>query len=105
MPSTHEMGQGEATLSMAAGRVAEARSDFDRLDRELVQHLESARSRWSGRGATAFMALGLAWSERQRTIIAALDGFEAALRSTETDNTTTDDTQSAAFTRSRQRLG
>jgi hypothetical protein len=42
---------------------------------------------------------------KQGTITGALDGFEAALRSTETDNTTTDETQSAVFTRNRQRLG
>ncbi len=102
---SNEMGQGRATLSVAAGRVAEARSDFDRLDHELVQHLDTARARWSGEGATAFTSLGLAWSEKQRTITRALDGFEAALRSTEADNTTTDEAQSAAFARSRQRLG
>ena len=101
----NEMGQGQATLSVAAGRVADARSDFDRLDHELVQHLDAARARWTGQGAAAFQALGLAWAERQRTITGALDGFAASLRSTETDNTTTDETQSAAFTRSRQRLG
>jgi WXG100 family type VII secretion target len=105
MSSTNEMGQGRATLSAAAGRVADARRDFDGLDHELVQHLDTARARWSGQGAAAFTALGRAWSERQRTITQALDGFEASLRSTERDNTTTDEAQSAAFTRSRQRLG
>ena len=105
MSSTNEMGQGRATLSVAAGRVADARHDFDRLDHELVQHLDAARAAWSGQGGSAFTSLGHAWSEKQRTITAALDGFEASLRSTETDNTTTDEAQSAAFTRSRQRLG
>ena len=105
MTSTNEMGQGRATLSLAAGRVADARHDFDRLDRELVQHLDVARATWSGQGGTAFVSLGHAWAEKQRAITGALDGFEAALRATETDNTTTDEAQSAVFTRNRQRLG
>lgn len=105
MSSTNEMGQGQGALSAAAGRVAEARADFDHLDHELVQHLDAARARWSGQGGTAFHALCLAWSERQRTIVGALDELEASLRATEQDNTRTDETQSAAFVRSQQRLG
>ncbi len=105
MTSTNEMGQGRATLSLAAGRVADARHDFDRLNRELVQHLDAARATWSGQGGTTFTALGHAWAEKQGAITGALDGFEAALRSTETDNLTTDEAQSAAFTRNLQRLG
>ena len=57
------------------------------------------------RAARRSHALGLAWAEKQRTITGALDGFEASLRATETDNTSTDETQSAAFVRSQQRLG
>ena len=105
MSPTNEMGQGQGALSAAAGRVADARHDFDRLDHELVQHLDAARTRWSGRGGTAFQALGMAWSEKQRTITGALDDLAASLRATETDNVRTDETQSAAFLRARQRLG
>jgi WXG100 family type VII secretion target len=105
MSPTNEMGQGQGALSTAAGRVADARHDFDRLDRELVQHLDAARARWSGQGGTAFQALGLAWSEKQRTITGALDAFESSLRTTEHDNLHTDETQSAAFMRAQQRLG
>ncbi len=105
MSSANEMGQGRATLSMAAGRVADARHDFDSLDHELVQHLDAARAMWSGQGSTAFTALGRAWAEKQQVIVGALDGFEAALRATETDNTSTDEAQSAVFVRHQQRLG
>lgn len=104
MSSAHVMGQGSGALSTAAGMVADARHDLDRLTGELGHHLDAARSQWSGQGGAAFTALGLAWSERQRAIVAALDGFAAALRSTEHDYTTTDDTQAAAFGRARQRL-
>jgi ESAT-6 family protein len=103
--SAPEMGQGQGTLSAAAGIVADAQHDFDRLDNELVQHIDAARAAWSGQGGSAFRALGEAWSAKQRTIVGALNRFEASLRSTEKDNTATDDVQSAAFTRNQQRLG
>ena len=105
MSMTNQMGQGRGTLSAGAARVEEARSDFDRLDQELLRHLETARSAWSGEGGTAFTALGQAWSERQRTITGALEAFATSLRATESDNTGTDAAQSAMFTRNRQRLG
>jgi uncharacterized protein YukE len=105
MSSAPEMGQGRGTLSLAAGMVTHARGDFDRLDGELVQHIEAAQATWAGQGGSAFTALGRAWAEKQRTIVSALDHFEASLRATEKDNLTTDDTQSAALTRQQQRLG
>lgn len=105
MTSAPLMGQGAGALSAAAGLVAGARQDLDRLDRELVAHLDEALAAWSGRGGSAFHALGCAWSERQRTIVSALDRFEASLRSTETDNVHTDEVQSAAFARHQGRLG
>jgi uncharacterized protein YukE len=85
--------------------VADARADFERYNNEVVERIDSARATWVGRGGTAFNALGHAWSEKQRTITNALEGFESALRATERDNTTTDDVQSSAFTRNQQRLG
>lgn len=105
MSSAHLMGQGTGALSSAAALVADARHDLDRLTDELGCHLEAARGQWSGEGAAAFTALGRAWSEQQRVIVGALDGFEAALRSTEHDYTTTDESQAAVFGRAQQRLG
>jgi uncharacterized protein YukE len=105
MSSANEMGQGQGTLSAAAGMVVDAKHDFDRLNNELVQHIDAAKAKWSGQGGTAFHSLGLAWSEKQRTILNALYQFEASLRSTEKDNTSTDDTQSSAYARNQQRLG
>jgi uncharacterized protein YukE len=105
MSPAQEMGQGQGALSGAAGMVAGAKHDFDRLNIELVQHIDAAKLRWAGHGGTAFHALGHAWSERQRTIVGALDLFEASLRATERDNITTDDSQAAAFTRNQHRLG
>jgi uncharacterized protein YukE len=105
MSSSREMGQGRGALSAAAALVSDARRDFDRLDQELLQHLATAQAAWGGRGGSAFQALGAAWSEKQRTIVGALDRFEEGLRSTERDNTSTDEAQSAAFARAQQRLG
>jgi uncharacterized protein YukE len=105
MAPAREMGQGQGALSAAAAMVAEAKLDLDRLDAELVQHVDSATAAWTGRGATAFTSLGLAWSERQRTILDALDRFEASLLSTERDNTDTDQSQSSVFAHHQRRLG
>jgi uncharacterized protein YukE len=99
------MGQAYGALSAAAGLVREARGDLDRIDRRVVLHLATAESSWSGQGAAALQALGRAWSQRQRTIVSALDLFEQALSSTEHDNIRTDDTQSSAFARTQRRLG
>ena len=105
MSSANEMGQGQGTLTTAAGMVADAKHDFDRLNNELVQHIDAAKAKWAGQGGTACNARGHAWAEKQRTIVSALNQFEASLRSTEKDNTSTDDTQSAAYARNQQRLG
>jgi uncharacterized protein YukE len=105
MSSAPEMGQGRGALSRAAGLVADARADFERYNTEVVERIDAARATWFGQGSTAFNALGHAWSERQRTIINALDGFEMALRATERDNIATDDAQSSVFVRGQQRLG
>jgi uncharacterized protein YukE len=99
------MGQEYGALSHAAALVREARGDLDRLDQRVALHLATAESSWSGRGAAALQTLGRAWSERQRTIVGALDLFEHSLRSTERDNTLTDDEQSSAFARTQGRLG
>lgn len=99
------MGQAAGALSAAAALVAEARQDFDRLDRDLVAHLDQARSAWSGRGGSAFLSLGATWAQQQRAIVGALDRFEDSLRSTERDNTDTDEVQSTAFTQQLRRLG
>jgi uncharacterized protein YukE len=105
MGSAREMGQGEGTLSTAAGMVAGARRDFDGLNRELAQHIEATQAAWTGHGGSAFTALGRAWHEKQSTIVSALDRFATSLRSTEMDNLSTDDVQSGAFARNLQRLG
>ena len=99
------MGQGEQTLTRAAGMVAEARQDFDGYSRRLDGQIAGLRGAWSGAGGTAFFALHQAWTERQRVITDALSEFEASLRSTERDNTSTDQAQAASYHRAAGRLG
>lgn len=104
-PGSAEYGQGEQALSRAATLVADAKRDFDRLAGQLDDQISGLRGRWVGQGATSFFGLHQAWTEKQNTIVRALDEFEASLRTTERDNTTTDDTQSANYTRTAGRLG
>ncbi len=105
MSNAPEMGQGEHTLTRAAGLVGEAKSDFDGFSRRLDTQIEGLRGRWAGAGGTAFFALHRAWAQRQATITSALDRFEASLRTTEKDNLGTDEAQSARYHRTAGRLG
>jgi WXG100 family type VII secretion target len=98
-------GQGEGTLSKAAEMVREAKGDFDTLSGQLSSNIDSARSQWKGAGGNAFFNLHTAWTEKQRTVVAALNDFEASLRSTEKDNVSTDESQNSNFTGFQNRLG
>jgi WXG100 family type VII secretion target len=102
---TTEMGQGDGTLSRAAGLVASAHHDFEGFSRHLDGQLQSLRGRWTGSGGRAFFALHQVWSDKQRVITGALHEFEAALLATERDNLRTDEHQSATYHRTASRLG
>jgi WXG100 family type VII secretion target len=100
-----EMGQGEKTLTKAAGMVADAKRDFDGMSHRLDGQIAGLKNKWAGAGGTAFFALHQAWTEKQRVITSALDEFEASLTSTERDNINTDEAQSANYNRTAGRLG
>lgn len=100
-----EMGQGEQTLTKAAGMVADAKTDFDGFSRRLDGQISGLRGKWAGAGGTAFFNLHQAWTEKQHVITNALNEFEASLRSTEKDNVNTDEAQSATYQRTAGRLG
>ena len=102
--SSNEMGQGEGTLTRAAGMVAEARADFDRLSNKLEGQIQGLQGRWVGAGGSAFFQLHQAWTEKQRVIVSALNEFEQSLTSTERDNVNTDDTQMSNYNRNASRL-
>ena len=57
MSQAPEMGQGERTLSRAAGLVADAKADFDGLSKSLEQQILAQQGRWVGAGGSAFFTL------------------------------------------------
>jgi len=91
--TSNEMAAGDRVLSRAAAMVATARVDLTRDAANLEARINGLRGRWQGAGGQAFFALHRAWSEKQRVIVAALEGFEHSLRATEYDNVRTDETQ------------
>ena len=101
----HEMGMGAGTLGRAAELTAAAREDFDRMSAELDAEIAQLRGRWEGAGGRAFFVLQDAWNDKQRRIVAALDGFSASLRSTERDVLATDEAQAATYHHDLSRLG
>lgn len=103
--STAEMGQADGALTRAAALVGAAKQDLDGLSRSLEGQVQALQGRWTGAGGSAFFRLHQAWTERQRVIVAALDEFEASLTSVEKDNISTDEAQSAHYTRTAGRLG
>lgn len=103
--AANEYGQGDKTLSTAAGMVSNAKADFDKLAKNLDDQIQGMRGKWQGQGGTAFFTLHQAWTEKQTVIVKALIEFENSLRSTEKDNVNTDDTQSSNYNKTAGRLG
>ena len=104
MTTPNEMRAGDRTLSRAAGMVATARGDFDRLSAVLSDNITAQQSKWQGQGGRAFFNLHQAWTEKQNRIVRALNEFEASLQSTERDNVNTDQAQSDNMNRNHHRL-
>jgi uncharacterized protein YukE len=104
MTTPNEMKAGDRTLSRAAGMVATAKSDFDKLSATLSDNLLAQQSKWQGQGGSAFTNLHTAWTEKQNRIVRALNEFESALTSTEKDNINTDQSQSDYMNKNHSRL-
>lgn len=100
-----QLSQGPRALSAAAEAVAGTRADVTRVQQEVAGDVAALGQRWSGSGALAFHRVHSAWQEQQSRVVAALDGFEAALRETEADTGRTDDDQAAGFAHYASRLG
>jgi WXG100 family type VII secretion target len=105
MSNAPEFGQGQGTLTRAAGLVSDAKADFTTISGRLTDQIAAVQGRWGGQGATAFFALHQAWTEKQKIIVNALDEFSASLTTTEKDNVSTDDAQNASYTKLNGRLG
>lgn len=100
-----QLMQDEALLSRAAGHVRAGRAEVTSLCQQLTQQMAAVQSQWAGRGGQGFQTLVLAWAERQRRIVNALDGFAASLETTERDNVLTDTTQADGALQLARRLG
>ena len=72
---------------------------------ELDAQIAGLRGRWAGAGGRAFFVLHQAWTEKQKIVVSALNEFEASLVGTQRDNVSTDDAQSASYSRFTGRLG
>ena len=79
MSNAPEFGQGEGTLSRAAGLVTDARADFNKIADKLSGQIAGVQGKWGGQGASAFFILHTAWNEKQKVIVDALDEFSASL--------------------------
>ncbi|WP_232679988.1 WXG100 family type VII secretion target [Nocardioides sp. R-C-SC26] len=105
MSNAPEFGQGSGTLTRAAGLVSDARSDFTTISNKLTNQITGMQGRWAGDGARAFFVLHQTWSEKQKTIVDALDRFSESLTTTERDNVATDSDQGSNFANLTSRLG
>jgi WXG100 family type VII secretion target len=103
--TANEYGQGEGTLTRAAGLVTDARTDFTKIAGRLTDQIAAVQGQWGGQGASAFFILHQAWSEKQEVIVKALDDFANSLGVTERDNVSTDEAQNANYTRLTNRVG
>ena len=103
--TANEYGQGEGTLTRAAGMVTDARTEFTQIASRLTGQISAVQGQWGGAGASAFFILHQAWTEKQEVIVKALDEFANSLGVTQRDNVSTDDAQHSNFTRLSNRVG
>ncbi len=100
-----EYGQGDGTLSRAAGMVREAMSDFTTISNKLTDQIAAVQGKWGGQGAQAFFVLHQSWTEKQGIIVKALNDFADSLGVTENINLTQDDDVRGNVTLLESRLG
>lgn len=103
MGNSQEFGQGEKVLSHGAGKVTEAKADFERMARTLEGQISAVK--WGGAGAQAFTTLHQAWMEKHKVVVSALDRFAAELTATEKDNERVDQEQQGYMTNLLNKLG
>ncbi|BBH17656.1 hypothetical protein Back2_19430 [Nocardioides baekrokdamisoli] len=91
------IGLTTGALDRAAALVGAARADLLGLGGRLTARLAESQTGWRGDGARSFSSFQITWSERHREIVGALDGFEAALRSSEAITQRTDVEQAQTY--------
>jgi WXG100 family type VII secretion target len=99
------LSQADGALAHAAGRVGEARADLLGLADQLSGQIDALRGQWVGAGGAAFAQVHMAWQDKQRRIVGALDGLSTALVETDRATAHADVLQSDTMTRTAARLG
>lgn len=92
-----EVTKQDQALTRGAQLVDQARGDLEQQLGSLRGKLAGIGAQWAGGGSTAFQNVMTRWDEDSRKIVAALDEFQANLRSSEQTYNAADDAQSAAF--------
>lgn len=105
MSNAGEYGQGQGTLTKAAGLVTDAKADFTSLSSKLSSQISSVQGKWGGQGASAFFVLHQTWSDKQRIIVKALDDFADSLSMTERENVSNDEQQASNMNNLMNKLG
>lgn len=95
MAGNMELGAG--ALKQIGGEVTSGKEDFRALSHQLSGKINEKTQQWQGAGGTAFFNLHQQWQDKNTKILAALDEFDAALRKTDSDTTSTDQGQSQSM--------
>lgn len=95
----------DGALDRGARIVADARNELRGELSSLRNALSGIGGQWVGQGSTSFQAAMSRWDTDATTIIDALNGFEANLRSSSSTYSSTDETQRASFASFSARLG
>lgn len=100
-----EVSKQDQSLTRGAQMVVSARGDLDQQLSSLRGKLSGIGSQWRGAGSSAFQQVMVRWDADAKKMIAALDEFEANLRSSEQTYNVSDENQSATFGKLASRLG
>ena len=103
--SNIEFGHAEGALKQIAERVVQAKQEFGNHAATLDGQIQALRGKWEGAGGQAFHTLHVAWTEKHKVVVTALDRFHASLTATEADNKAVDEQAGAGMNNLLNRLG
>ena len=86
MSNAPEFGQGEGTLSRAAGLVTDARADFNKIADKLSGQIAGVQGKWGGQGASAFFILHRPGTRSRRSSSTRSTSSPPRCTATERDN-------------------
>ena len=103
--SSHTMENIDDALGQSIAMTRQARTDLSGQISALDARLAGISGLWQGQGAAAFIRVHQAWNQQVARLLAALDGFEAALAATERTFAATDAQVTTNLQRFSSRLG